>query len=156
MFLMATQYCTGSSPWFPDMWWRKEERRGLIDPPKCLGFQARKLYLWSCLTSHPQGVWGCDGECLWRKKQLPRGLLVIRVLGSTWDQWGHGPTQRWEKDWQVSPGLAAKMGPICFTQCIPSLMVNDKLLLIPLVLLGFYQPTSFICFFWWIQTYWNG
>lgn len=30
MFLLETQYCIGSSPWFSDMWCRKEERRGLI------------------------------------------------------------------------------------------------------------------------------
>lgn len=29
MFLLAIQYCIGSSPWFSDMWCRKEERRGL-------------------------------------------------------------------------------------------------------------------------------
>lgn len=33
----------------------------------------------------------------------------------------------------MSPGFAAKMGPMCFTQCIPSTMV--KFLSIPLVLL---------------------
>lgn len=113
------------------------------DPPKCLGFQARKWYLRSCLTSHPQGAWGCDGECLWGKKQLPRGILVIRVLGTPWHQWGNGPTQRWEEDWQVSPGFAAKMGPICFTQCIPSTMV--KFLSIPLeLLLSAYQFYLFL------------
>lgn len=43
--------------------------------------------------------------------------------------------QRWEEDWQVSPGFAGKMGHICFTYRVPSAMVNDKLLPIPLVLL---------------------
>lgn len=90
---------------------------------------------------HLQGAWGCDGECFWTEKRLPRGLLqkqhllVTGAFGSTEDQQGRWPTQRWAKDWQVSPGVAGKMCRICFTQCIPSAMVNDKILQIPLVLL---------------------
>lgn len=45
----------------------------------------------------------------------------------------------------MSPGFAGKMGYICFTQCIPSAMVNVKLLPIPLpLLLSAYQFYLFL------------
>lgn len=45
----------------------------------------------------------------------------------------------------MSPSCAGKMGHACFTQCIPSAMVNDKLLPVPLVFpLSAYQFYLFL------------
>lgn len=157
MFLLATQ-C-----WFQSLvllYVVQEGGKKRPNPSKCSDFQARKFYLRSCLTSHPQRAWGCDGDCFWRERWLPRELLVIVFLckkeclvplGTGEDMGQHRGEKRTDRCHQA---LLERWATFASPNAshLPWSMTNSYQFL----LYCFFQPTGFIHFSWWIYTYETG
>lgn len=153
MFLLATQYCIAFSPWFSDMWCRKEERRGLIlqsvwafrlesyicDPASQVIPGELGVVMESACgggSSFPEGSWWSEHLALPAASEdmgQPRGEKRT-------DRCYRAVLQRWAPF--ASPNASHP----------PWWMTNSYQFLLYCIC----QPTSFIYFSWWIQTYWTG